>query len=358
MTDSLLPIPGLKQASKEEVFLAGFSKTVVSLSSKTKPKKITMMATDGRPYVYLLKGHEDLRLDERVQQFITTCNEMLGLDKDTRGRGWRARTYTVIPFGDTYGMIQWVDAASQFFSLYKNSQQRAHIAKLLQKRDSDHDSTPPLRIHEMYFAKVSAALKRHGISRNAPRRKWPLVALKEAFSELQNDTESETLMKEIWSSCITSTSWWSKVNSFCQSMAVNSIYGYILGIGDRHLDNILLDQISGEVIHIDFNVCFEKGRRLRVPENVPFRLTQNMVHAFGVGGIKGHFRNVCEKTLRVLRSNKENLVTLLDAFVYDPLVDWIKDSDDQVEKKVIEINANLNLLQARLGELSISRQMS
>ena len=39
----------------------------------------------------------------------------------------------------------------------------------------------------------------------------------------------------------------------------------------RHLDNILLDRASCELVHIDFNVCFEKGLRLRVPEIVPFR---------------------------------------------------------------------------------------
>lgn len=36
------------------------------------------------------------------------------------------------------------------------------------------------------------------------------------------------------------------------SVAVTSIVGYILGIGDRHLCNILLDKITAEVIHIDF----------------------------------------------------------------------------------------------------------
>jgi len=49
--------------------------------------------------------------------------------------------------------------------------------------------------------------------------------------------------------------------------------GYLLGLGDRHLDNILLDAKSGSIVHIDFNVIFERGRRLRVPEVVPFRLT-------------------------------------------------------------------------------------
>ena len=50
--------------------------------------------------------------------------------------------------------------------------------------------------------------------------------------------------------------------------------GWLLGLGDRHLDNILLDSSTGELVHIDFNIVFEEGLRLRVPEIVPFRLTQ------------------------------------------------------------------------------------
>jgi PI-3-kinase-related kinase SMG-1 len=40
------------------------------------------------------------------------------------------------------------------------------------------------------------------------------------------------------------------------------------------------------VIHIDYNVCFEKGKTLRVPERVPFRLTPNVETALGLTGIE------------------------------------------------------------------------
>ncbi|XP_003376564.1 putative FATC domain protein [Trichinella spiralis] len=40
------------------------------------------------------------------------------------------------------------------------------------------------------------------------------------------------------------------------------------------------------VVNIDYNVCFEKGKLLRVPETVPFRLTQNIVNALGISGVE------------------------------------------------------------------------
>jgi len=41
-----------------------------------------------------------------------------------------------------------------------------------------------------------------------------------------------------------------------------------------------------QVVHIDYNVCFEKGRSLRVPERVPFRMTQNLETALGLTGVE------------------------------------------------------------------------
>ena len=46
--------------------------------------------------------------------------------------------------------------------------------------------------------------------------------------------------------------------NYTRSMATNSIVGHILGLGDRHVSNILLDTASGEVVHIDLGIAFEQ----------------------------------------------------------------------------------------------------
>lgn len=49
---------------------------------------------------------------------------------------------------------------------------------------------------------------------------------------------------------------------------------------------VSVDLMTGEILHIDYNVCFEKGKTLRVPEKVPFRMTPNLQEALGVTGIE------------------------------------------------------------------------
>lgn len=44
--------------------------------------------------------------------------------------------------------------------------------------------------------------------------------------------------------------------TFLQSLAVTCVMGYIAGVGDRHLQNFLVRDASGELIPIDFGYSF------------------------------------------------------------------------------------------------------
>ena len=47
---------------------------------------------------------------------------------------------------------------------------------------------------------------------------------------------------------------------YCRTAAVMSMVGYILGLGDRHGENILFDSTNGDCVHVDFNCLFNKVR--------------------------------------------------------------------------------------------------
>ena len=85
-----------------------------------------------------------------------------------------------------------------------------------------------------------------------------------------------------------------------------SIVGYILGLGDRHPSNLMMDRKTGKIIHIDFGDCFEVAmKRDKFPEKVPFRLTRMLIKALEVSGIEGTFRITCETVMKLLRDNKK-----------------------------------------------------
>ena len=47
-----------------------------------------------------------------------------------------------------------------------------------------------------------------------------------------------------------------------------------------------------------------------------------LVNAMETAGVSGTFQFTCEKVMHVLRSNQDSLMAVLEAFVYDPLINW------------------------------------
>ena len=190
--------------------------------------------------------------------------------------------------GSRSGLIQWVEGLTPLFTPYKRWQQREALAQQLKQPQTGSTAAPvPIqRPSEVYYAKLTPALKEQGISNHDNRKDWPLATQRQVLQELIHETPADLVAKELWCSSLSSDSWWQVTQLYTRSTAVMSMIGYIIGLGDRHLDNILIDMTTGEILHIDHNVCFEKGKHLRVPEKVPFRMTPNIEAALGVTGVE------------------------------------------------------------------------
>lgn len=131
------------------------------------------------------------------------------------------------------------------------------------------------------------------------------------------------LERIIWLKSPNSETWMVRRANFTRSLAVMSMVGYILGLGDRHPSNLMLSRHTGKVIHIDFGDCFEVAmKREKYPEKIPFRLTRMLQNAMEVSKIEGNFKTTCINTMAVLRENSESLMAVLEAFVHDPLINW------------------------------------
>lgn len=78
------------------------------LSSKQRPRKLQISGSDGNEYPFLLKGHEDLRQDERVMQLFGLVNTLLARDPETFKRHLSIQKYPAIPLSPNSGLLGWV----------------------------------------------------------------------------------------------------------------------------------------------------------------------------------------------------------------------------------------------------------
>ena len=116
--------------------------------------------------------------------------------------------------------------------------------------------------------------------------------------------------------------WFSRRRVYTRSTAANSMVGYIMGLGDRHCQNILLDTQTAESIQIDLGLAFDQGKVLGIPERVPFRLTREIIDGMGVTGVEGIYRRSCEEVLQVLRGRGDAILTILEVLKHDPMYHW------------------------------------
>jgi hypothetical protein len=479
---------------------------ITVLKTKTRPKKLSLLGSDGREYTYLLKGRDDLRLDERLMQLLVTVNGVLHARAQTpRGytrtekcalgsavvRGLRARHYAVLPLSASAGLVQWVGGTTPLFSLYKSWRLRAvrgerllleskqQIQQAIHQREKqqqqqvvqaqEEDSSidigkrgkrkkttaerrerrkrqqdrerrrrlgekevereisservrkpllwaPPASFEELekgarrqkggaaktkedssssggsetlpepsvedksdsvktssrersfhvsesrgnrgqhreeekeeearddedeneeeddlesapaalFYAELVPELARQGLDLRstaaAHRGEWPHSVLRTVYDRLVARSPRHLLEEELVAGSLGAEDLWQRRQVLARSLAVMSVLGAVLGLGDRHLNNLLWDGRRAELLHIDYTVCFDRGLRLRVPEVVPFRLTPVLVAALGPLGVdSGAFVNGMETVLRGLRGHKELLFSVLETLVHDPLVNW------------------------------------
>ncbi|GAB2269841.1 hypothetical protein Dimus_004759 [Dionaea muscipula] len=277
-------------------YFRGLSDSIVVMNGINAPKVIECFGSDGKTYRQLAKsGNDDLRQDAVMEQFFSLVNTFLLSHRDTWKRKLGVRTYKVVPFTPSAGVIEWVDG------------------------------TLPLGEYLIGSTRNGGAHGRYGVGDwSFPKCREHMVNAKDkrkAFQEVCQNFRPvmHYFFLERYSQ---PADWFEKRLAYTRSVAASSMVGYIVGLGDRHSMNILIDQASAEVVHIDLGVAFEQGLMLKTPERVPFRLTRDIIDGMGVTGVEGVFRRCCEETLAVMRTNKEALLTIVEVFIHDPLYKW------------------------------------
>ncbi|KAL8671782.1 MAG: hypothetical protein Q9168_003729 [Polycauliona sp. 1 TL-2023] len=279
--------------SRDTVTMSAFLDDVLVLNSLQKPRKIKIRGSDGNVYALLCKPKDDLRKDQRLMEFNTMINRFLKKDAESSQRRLYIKTYSVTPLNEECGLIEWVDNLKTLREILLNAYRQKNVIV-------NYNEIKMLLNEACSSPSKTSVFTDHVLARFPP-----------VFHEWFVDMFPEP------------GAWFAARLRYTRSCAVMSIVGHVLGLGDRHGENILFEEGNGGTFHVDFNCLFDKGLSFEKPELVPFRLTHNMVDAFGAYGCEGPFRKSCELTLRILRQHEDTLMTILETFLYDPTTDFM-----------------------------------
>jgi ataxia telangiectasia mutated family protein len=238
-----------------------------------------------------------MRQDAVMEQVFEVVNRILHRDLETKKRNLRVRDYKVIPLAPRAGLLEFVSNTMpmqawlwEAHAKYRPGDlKHAEVDSALRQKHRDETRTPDamLKLFQDLRARFQPVFRHYFTE----RRKTP-------------------------------SAWFAMRLAYTRSVATTSIVGHIIGLGDRHCSNILLDNASGEVVHIDLGIAFDQGKKLPVPERVPFRMTADMIDGMGISGTQGVFQRCAEETLRVLRDGSSTINTVLGVFRHDPLHTW------------------------------------
>ncbi|XP_033033771.1 phosphatidylinositol 3-kinase catalytic subunit type 3 isoform X1 [Trachypithecus francoisi] len=121
------------------------------------------------------------------------------------------------------------------------------------------------------------------------------------------------------------------MDTYVKSCAGYCVITYILGVGDRHLDNLLLTK-TGKLFHIDFGYILGRDPKPLPP---PMKLNKEMVE--GMGGTQSEqyqeFRKQCYTAFLHLR-RYSNLILNLFSLMVDANIPDIALEPDKTVKKV------------------------
>uniref|UniRef100_A0A6B2L2W0 non-specific serine/threonine protein kinase n=1 Tax=Arcella intermedia TaxID=1963864 RepID=A0A6B2L2W0_9EUKA len=300
--------------------ISSFDGSLLVMGSMRRPKRLKIRGNDEKEYPFLVKGGEDLRLDQRVEQLFFVMNKIFYSDPKASKRKLAIHTYKVIPMTNRVGIIEWVENTKPLKAIMEEEYSKAegsHVDILSCKaaiihRDwlKNYAKKNQNNINAHYLEMFQRATRADTIKKvNEQHKSVPWDLLRKGIMSLCSNPEAYLLIRE----------------RFARSLATFSIGSYIIGIGDRHLDNFLLNYTNGSLIGIDFGHAFGTATQfLPIPELMPFRLTRQFTNFLLPLDSEGLLKHNMVYSLDALQKNQDILLNTMDVFVKEPLLDWEK----------------------------------
>ena len=268
-------------------------------------------------YPLMFKIGDDLRQDQLVIQIINLMNQLL----KNENLDLRLTPYKILATSPVAGLIQFVP----------NETLDSILAKTYPVPETNDNSSPPqpsasnngilnyLRLHSQeqqpIEPEVTSVLNSSEQLEEHPIQPQPTVILDLAVSP--------TLMDNYVKSCA----------GYC-------VITYLLGVGDRHLDNLLLSP-NGKFWHADFGYILGRDPKILPPlMKLPIQVID------GMGGLNHEnfniFKSYCFITYTTLRKNSNLILNLfqlmLDANIPDIMIDPQRAVEKVQEKFCLEMS--------------------
>ncbi|CAH1795603.1 unnamed protein product [Owenia fusiformis] len=341
----VLEIPGQydgqsKPMPEYHTKIAGFEEKVLVLTSIRRPRRISIRGSDEKEHKYLVKGGEDLRQDQRVQQLQVIMNQILKKDTACSHRNLQLVTYQVIPMTTRVGIIEWVSNSTTLKTFLHDALSKDEMIRI-SKAGTSH--------YNMVFGKKFTRKQQN-------QAYWYMygnlskTAIEQEFKEKQNYYPWDLSRRAFKQMSRSPEAFFTLRSQFMRSYSTMCICQYIMGIGDRHLSNSMVNTATGEVVGIDFGHMFGSATIfLAIPELMPFRLTNQLLSLMMPLRDTGLVEQTMVHTLRALRGNTDLLINTMDVFIHDVSLDMVAFSLKQTIKNV-DADEDSDSEESKVGE--------
>ena len=284
------------------LFLKEMDSNVEILSSKEKPMHIKFKVTNingninpNSKYDFLLKCDvNDITKEIKTFEIIDEINNIFRIKHYDVNDSMSLKRYLIVPIAPTIILGEWLLDSISLSSVIEEQSKKDLIYQDENKSIIGYKNNNP------YIKEGS------------------IINEEEKFNVLYNYYQYNFFDPNLW---------YNAKKKYIISTAIWSMTSFLVGLGDRHPGNIMINKMTGEVIHIDFGYVALKGLSLGVPEIVDFRLTINLRKNLGLFEENGLFNYICVKALRTFKEYYKTLSSRIEYYQFDPLFD--SNSDNQ-----------------------------
>lgn len=299
---------------------------VTVMSSLMRPKKLSFLCSDNKVRVVLAKFGEDLQEDSRIMTIFGILNSMIEQGSEELGHrrtDTRLVTYRVLNVEKNFGLIEWIPDSQSVKSIIEEEMQGDSRVRTASTQNIAN--SPSMEQRRKFLSGLDKAGLANGgdfVAKHLELLSLDASKVVEEFDAEVGLFQGNLLKTALMKKARTQEEFLKQRKVLLQEYALACVASYLLGIGDRHLDNILLVGHRHFSL-IDFGCSFDFGIHLPVPELVPFRMTPVFIQLGFPFEIDGTFFNAFQHNLGFFKMNMECLTDYIEVYLSDPIQKWV-----------------------------------